>query len=228
MNQPTLGVVIPHRNQWETFPESLESLFTSKVNKRVVLVDDFSDNEGVSAGPGSLTTQHKDEVIGIKLYPHQGVQFSRNTGYYALRRYGCEYTLFSDSDVIWCPGALDKLVDAIERSGEAYAYCDYGRGEPADWIAGEWSEKKLRSVNYISTMSVIRTEAIEACGGHPFDENIERLQDWDLWLTLLGAGFRGTYVPEILFHTKFLADGISMRTDYQEAVNAVKKKHGLP
>ncbi len=228
MQTPKLGVVIPHFNQWETFPESLESLFKSGVSKKVVVVDDDSD-PGVQYAPGPLTlkSRRRDEITLVKLTPNQGVQFARNMGYYALGRHGCEYTLFSDSDVIWEPGALDKLVDALERSGEAYAYCDFGKGSLGTWVSGEWDEKRLRASNYISTMSVIATEVLEACGDHPFDENIKRLQDWDLWLSLLSKGFRGTYVPEVLFHTEFSAPGISMGSDYQDAVNAVREKHGL-
>lgn len=224
MQAPKLGIVVPHRNQWEVFRRSVETLFHSCVGKRVVLVDDFSEDEDL-LGPLSLTKSHRNEITAILLKPNQGVQFARNIGYYALRRDGCEYTLFSDSDVIWHPGALDKLVEALDRSGEAYAYCDFERGSLGTWVAGEWDEKRLRASNYISTMSVIRTEALEVCGGHPFDENIKRLQDWDLWLTLLSKGFRGTYVPEVLFRTDFQAGGISGGLGYQDAVNAIVDKH---
>jgi hypothetical protein len=32
-----------------------------------------------------------------------------------------------------------------------------------------------------------------------FDESVRRLQDWDLWLTMLEAGRTGTWIPETLF-----------------------------
>ena len=227
MKTPRLGIAIPHRNQWEVFVQSLETLFHSRVEKRVVVVDDCSDGDGGEVNPRRLSMNHRDEIIAIELTPNQGVQFARNIGYYALGRYGCEYTLFSDSDVIWHPGALDKLVDALDESGEAYAYCDYGKGSLGTWVAGEWSEKRLLAANFISTMSVIRTEVLKGFPWPPFDEKIERLQDWDLWLSLLASGYRGTYVPEVLFDTEFTAPGISMGSGYQDAVNAVREKHGL-
>ena len=86
----------------------------------------------------------------------------------------------------------------------------------------------LRKTNYISTMSVIKTrELIKYAGAFPFDEKLSRLQDWDLWLTLLNEGCTGVHVPEILFNTQFSMDGISNGSGSQESINAVTKKHHL-
>lgn len=216
----TLGIVIPHFNQFYTLPASVMSLFLSKVHKQIVLVDDGSDLE-------MELTIDPYEITIAKIIPKHGVQFARNIGYYILRRFNCKYTLFSDSDVIWHKGALDKLVDALERSDADFAYCDYDRGSLGLWLAGEWSAKRLRASNYISTMSVIRTEALDFLGDYPFDEKIIRLQDWDLWLSLSSKGLRGTYVREILFRTEFMPDGISMKPGYQDAINVIREKHGL-
>jgi hypothetical protein len=66
-----------------------------------------------------------------------------------------------------------------------------------------------------------------------FDENLESLQDWDLWLTIVARGGKGKYVPGYAFATEIPGkDSISGQgcTDekWLERIDAVKKKHELP
>lgn len=220
-----LGVVVPHYNQAETLWNSLNSLLESEVEKEIVIVD---DGTWPPAFPLGIAKSLK-YVNLIRLDPNQGVQFARNVGFYALQRFGCEFTLFSDSDVIWAPKALDRLIQAIKETGLAYAYCDYTKGGVGTWKAGPWSRERLMKENFPSTMSVIRTSALDALPNLvPFDEKIERLQDWDLWLELLDYGFEGAYVPEVLFRTDFKDGAISKRSGYQDAISVIKSKHSLP
>ena len=222
-----LGVVVPHYNQYDTLYESVGSLFKSPLHKKIVVVDDGSNF--VPEGLGAYD-KIPNEVSVIGFLDNHGVQISRNTGFCYLLRYGYEFTLFSDSDVIWAPNALNKLVDALcEGPGRkaSYAYCDWNWGGKG-LTAGDFDGNRLRQTNYISTMSVIRTQdLIKYAGAFPFDEELIRLQDWDLWLTLLKEGCTGIHVPECLFNTQFSEGGISNGPGYQEALNAITKKHHL-
>lgn len=224
----SLGVVVPHYNQYDTLYESVDSLLQSDVRKKVVVVDDGSP--GVPEGFKTDKPIPK-EVSVIGFLDNHGVQISRNTGITYLLRYGLEFTLFSDSDVIWAPRALDKLVGALRlqttKSNVSYAYCDWNWGGK-DHISGPFDANRLRETNYISTMSVIRTkDLLQYVGAYAFDESLSRLQDWDVWLTFLKAGREGIYVPEVLFNTQFSDTGISSKPGYQEALNAVTEKHHL-
>lgn len=221
----SLGVVVPHYNQYDTLYRSIDSIFESPIRKKIVLVED-----GSKFNPGEAPHPIQDEVTVIGFLDNHGVQIARNTGFTYLLRYGLEFTLFSDADVMWAPGALDKLVGALlEGPGRraSYAYCDWNWGG-RNISAGPFTGHRLRETNYISTMSVIRTrDLIKYAGAFPFDEQLTRLQDWDLWLTLLNEGCTGVYVPECLFNTQFSETGISNGPGYQEALNAVNRKHHL-
>lgn len=63
---------------------------------------------------------------------------------------------------------------------------------------------------------------------HPgFDPAIKRLQDWDVWLTMLGMGLIGKYVGRILFETA-LRKGITTNSiSLEEARKAIVQKHKL-
>jgi glycosyltransferase involved in cell wall biosynthesis len=191
-----------------------------------VVVDDASDP------PPYINTEPciPDEVTLMGFLTNQGVQVARNTGFNYLLRHNCDFVLFSDSDVIWAPNALNKLVNALVKGPgrrASYAYCNWNWGGK-DYISKPFNGNELQKSNYISTMSVIRTkDLLKYAGTMPFDEGLVRLQDWDLWLTLHTEGCMGIHVPEILFNTQYSMAGISGVEGYQEALNAVTEKHHL-
>ena len=215
---PKLGIVVPHYNQNETLFISVATLRANDVEKKIVVVDDGYTPERAPA-KGSFSKG----VEVIRFLDNQGVQVARNTGFQYLSRFKCEYTLFSDSDVIWMPGALDKMVAALDADkGASFAYCDFVWGHMS-MFSGYWDKEKLLRENYISTMSVIRTSSLRGWFEmRPWNENVERLQDWTLWLTLAQQGGRGVYVQDVLFKTPLRDDGISGKGSHKAAVEVVR------
>ena len=86
--------------------------------------------------------------------------------------------------------------------------------------AQAFDARELLRRNYISTMSLVRSEVF--CG---FDEGVSRLQDWDLWLTLLQRSVEGLYVPGVLFHAYYLDQGITTGESLSEAALTIRRKH---
>lgn len=213
---PKLGIVVPHYNQNDTLYKTVHTLLENKVDMKIVVVDDGSDlTPGTKWKPPSCVT-----LMGFR--SNQGVQIARNTGFQYLSRFKCEYTLFSDSDVIWWPGALDDMIAVLdEDKGASFAYCDFIWGH-ISMVAGYWDKEKLLRENYISTMSMIRTDQLLSYSYKPWNEALDRLQDWALWLSLVERGGRGVYVSEVLFKTPMKEDGISGTGSHADAVKAVR------
>lgn len=152
---------------------------------------------------------------------HKGAQWARNEGFKQVKS---EFVLFSDNDIEWKSGALETLLKVLEKTPKAsYSYGRYKLGKDL-WSHEAWDPILLKHHNYISTMSLIRTADLPE---KPWDESIHRLQDWDLWLTLLEQGKRGVYCEDLIFETP-LKDGISHNgMDYLDSLLIVRKKHGL-
>jgi hypothetical protein len=99
-------------------------------------------------------------------------------------------------------------------------------------------------MNYIHTTSLIRREQFPG-----FDSAIKRFQDWDLWLTILERGGRGTFIqdelfqiveisgrrgisqwrPSIMYHIPWKWTGWTPSSveKYGNAREIILKKHGL-
>lgn len=152
---------------------------------------------------------------------YKGAQWARNEGFKQVKS---EYVLFSDNDIKWKTRALETMIGVLEKTPKAsYVYGRYYLGKDL-WSHEAWDPILLKHHNYISTMSIIRTADLPE---KPWDENIHRLQDWDLWLTLLEQGKRGVYCEDLIFETP-LKDGISHNgMNYLDAILTVRKKHGL-
>lgn len=71
-------------------------------------------------------------------------------------------------------------------------------------------------------MTLVRT------ADHPgWDNNIKRLQDWDVWLTMLSQGHTGKYIGQTIFSTP-VRNGITRNSiTWEEAIKAIKQKHNI-
>lgn len=144
---------------------------------------------------------------------------ARNEGFKAI---SSKYVLFSDNDIEWQPGSLASMFEALERNRRfTYAYGWYEM-EGKCFCKKEFNGEDLRCKNYISTMSMIRA------ADHPgFDETIRRLQDWDVWLTLLERGKKGIYVDRLIFKTA-KRNGITYNSiPWEDALKAIERKHKI-
>ena len=156
----------------------------------------------------------------------KGANWARNRG---LERVKTKYVLFSDNDIQWKLDAVKSLVKTLEQYPEkSYAFGAFtwnfeGSDKKNVQCKERWSADRLKDFdrgNIVSTMTLVRTED---CPG--FDENIKKLQDWDLWLTMLGQGKEGIHCEKIIFDTTFSKKGISAANNYQEALKVIKEKH---
>lgn len=237
MSSPAITIIVPCRAT-ETPTLTLESL--AKQTYR-----DFS-------------------VHVITDYRGHGAPWARNFGL-SQRTRTTPYVLFSDADIQWEKNALEIMVMALEQAKDhehinalptmkepwltGYAYGGYYLREPTMFkdthaafrgpIGNEpWDYDTLLNRNFVSTMSLIRSEALAELGPTPWDESLRRLQDWDVWLKLALAGWRGVWTGGVTFTTPIRA-GVSFATanraehdgqdgiSYAEAKAIVCRKHSL-
>jgi glycosyltransferase involved in cell wall biosynthesis len=158
----------------------------------------------------------------IIIVPDQGkgANWARNRGFLEVTT---PYVLFSDDDIEWEDDALDVLHRKLEDCPQnAYSYGWYTLGEKVTLGRVPFRPRSLVKGNFITTMSLIRTEAFPG-----FDENLKRLQDWDLWLTMLRQHKTPVYVDKMLFRTKIKENGISRTEDLKVATKYITEKHNL-
>lgn len=184
--KPFISVVIPTYQHAQSLPACLDAVLAqSYPNIEVIIVDD-----GSTDNTAEVVKPYLDRVR----YVHQenaGSNPARNRG---RREAKGEYLIFCDADVIMKPQMIERMYQALQDNVNAsYAYSGFWFG----WkhFRGQaFDADRLRQLNFVHTTSLIRTADFPG-----FDDAIKRLQDWDVWLTMLKAGKTGVLVPETLF-----------------------------
>ena len=193
-----LSIIIPTYNNFKKLSRCLKNIEKQTVfnDAEIIVVDDGSDLEMGS---------HRFARDDIRQYriKHSGAAVARNFGF---SKSSGKYIFFCDADVIFLKkNALKNMIDKLEQNPDkAYCYCGYLYGWKS-MPSFTFNAEKLKQNNFISTMSLIRRNALNKIINNtnkPFDENLKKFQDWDLWLTMLEQNLTGIWLPQILFKVK--------------------------
>ncbi len=181
-----ISVIIPTFQHASTIARCLESVLAQTLQpSEIIVVDDGStDNTAEILKPyeGRVKIMHQF---------NQGANTTRNAGFAVSHG---ERVIFCDADAVLRPIMLERLSAALDRNIEAsYAYSGFKFGWKK-FRSFSFNPMKLRNMNHIHTSALIRREHFPG-----FDPAIHRLQDWDLWLTMLEQGHTGVWVDEELF-----------------------------
>ncbi|MEA2366730.1 MAG: hypothetical protein QOI32_2242 [Thermoleophilaceae bacterium] len=191
--QPQIAVIVPCFNDGALVTETVDSVKEASIPVEVVVVDD--------ASPDPHTHRVLDELasIGVKVIRHEtnlGVSGARNTG---LRTTSAPLVFPLDSDDLVPPGALAKMVEALDLDpGAAVAYGDYrefGEHERMRAVPPTIDTYRLMYTNEYPASALWRRTMLEEIGGW----NATRIngyyyEDWDLWLTAAERGERGVHM----------------------------------
>ena len=166
--------------------------------------------------------EYKDKLNIAVVYNrvHKGAPGNRNHG---ARRAVGEYIFFCDSDIILDSTCLSKMIQTLHDNPNcSWAYCNYKLGEEVKKFQ-PFSVDVMCHKNICSTMSLIRhKDCVE------FKPKVLRLQDWELFLTMIEQNKVGKWVDEVLFVAENRPDGITANSiPWEAAVAEIKKLHPM-
>ncbi|MBN1639415.1 MAG: glycosyltransferase family 2 protein [Ignavibacteriales bacterium] len=234
MNEkPTVSVIIPTYNRARLIGRSIQSVLNQTYQDfEIIVVDDGSiDNTREVI----KEFQRKDKRINyIKHDENKGGSAARNTGIKASRG---EYIAFQDSDDEWLPEKLEKQMKMFEKVSLEIGviYTGFWRMEedkreyiPSDKIIKKEGDihTELLKENFVTTQSiVVRKECFGKAG--MFEEDLPRLQDWELVLRL-SKYYHFKYVDEPLLVSHHSPDSISSNNEALiRAYELIINKHHL-
>jgi glycosyltransferase involved in cell wall biosynthesis len=157
------------------------------------------------------------EIIICTDTDSKGANYARNE---AVKLAKCKFILFSDNDINWHETALETLYRGIFNFDVCYGYFKHG-----EKICGRnrYDENLLMQKNFITMNSLVRRSSLLE-----LDENLQRHQDWDLWIRMTQKKCRFNFIDKCLFTTP-IRDGISYngKISFTDSVNIIKQKHNL-
>jgi len=210
--KPMVSVVLPTYNRARTLGRAINSVLGQTFRDlELIVVDDSSTDDSKTVVSGF----NDPRIHYVRHDVNRGANAARNTGIKISRG---EYLAFQDSDDEWLPEKLEKQVNLLAAADGAvdvvYTGCLRWKGDGATYIPGEHVavkegdvHRQLLTGNFITTQTVLaRRCCLVECG--LFDEEMPRLQDWDLWIRVARRK-RFAYINEPLALAYHSPGGIS-------------------
>lgn len=199
--EPLVSVIIPVYNRENTILRSLNSvLMQTYHNIEVIIVDDCSTDSTVQL----IETCMDDRVELVRLPSNCGANTARNRG---IEHASGLFIAFQDSDDEWMANKLEKQVRYMLETGVSASYCPYflyGYKKcniiPPEYLNHDYCEfnieNTLKKCNVIGTPTLILKKEVFSVIGM-FDEEMERLQDYELVIRL-SKKYKIGYIDEPL------------------------------
>lgn len=225
MNGPEVSVIIPVYNRAATIGAALRSALDQEGPAlEVVLVDDGSTDALAAA----LAPFRADPRLTVLRHPaRRGAAAARNTAIAAARG---AWLAFLDSDDAWRPGKLAAQLAALDEAGPdvrmVLTASLLDRGAAGTEVRMPRTDPTCRDAVLRGCTQCPGSAAMVARAAFlehgPFDETLDRLEDWD-WLLRYTRRDRFVVVPEPLAVVNIHAfEGVST---VDRSVSTIWRRH---
>lgn len=200
---PLISIITPTFNpDPQILSDTISSVLAQTYkNWELCLVDGASDKPGVKETLEGFDAQD-DRIRLTRLDKNLGISGNSNK---ALQMARGIFVAFLDHDDVLAPFALFEVVKKLNQDpGWDLLYSDHdllapdGSERYQPLFKPDWSPEIMLSANYITHLTVIRTELVRDVGG--FDPQMDGAQDWELFLRISEHTEKIAHIPKILYH----------------------------
>jgi GT2 family glycosyltransferase len=231
VSEPEVTVIVTVHNYGRFVRDALASAVASeRVALEIVVVDDASIDNSRDV-VHEFMSEHADVPITFfEQRVNTGAQRARNLAFARARG---PFAFVLDADNLVYPRGIAKLRDALladPAAGFAYGMIERFAEDKSLGLMGTeaWDPALLAHRSYIDAMALVRVDAWKQVGGYVTDPLLELgWEDYDLWLSLVVAGYHGAHVREII--GRYRIHGVSSLTmttlDTADLMEKLRHRH---
>ena len=206
-DRPTVSVIIPCYNLGEYLDEAVQSVLNQSFQDfEVIIIDDGSTDPATR----HLFASYQRPKARILRTENQGLAKTRNLGIKEARG---RYISCLDADDLLEADFLRRTVEVLESDPSlTFVSCWLkGFGETHfDWNPVTCEFPHLLAEDTVCTPALMRREALLQVGGFDAHMPVPGYEDWDLAISLVERGLRGTIIPEYLFKYRIRRSSMSV------------------
>lgn len=235
-NAPLVSVIVPTFNRPQTLEETIKSILSQTYsNVEIIVINDAGSNiEDLISSLNSRGT-----ITYIRHDRNRGLAAARNTGIKASRG---KYIAYLDDDDVYYPDHVSTLVDSLKSNNAKVAYTDAYRAHQVEAngkyvttlkdvpYSFDFDPDRILQTNFIPVLCFMHERLILNETGL-FDENLKRLEDWDMWIRM-SRKYHFIHIKKTTCEFSWRTDGSTMTSaSAAEFVNArrqIAEKYGIP
>ena len=202
MAQYRVSVIMGIYNCAPTLAEALDSLYAQTYKDFQIIMCDDGSKDNTYQIAEKYAKRHSNIVL-IKNEQNRGLNYTLN---HCLELADTEYVARMDGDDISLPTRFEKEIAFLDAHPEvAIVSCPMIHfDENGDYRAGtaiEHPDKNsfINGSPFCHAPSIFRTSAIKSVGGYTVDKKFLRIEDYNLFMKLYAAGYRGCNIQEPLY-----------------------------
>lgn len=226
-NNYKIDIIMGIYNCENYLEKSINSLINQSFDSwRLILCDDGSTDKTYNVAK-KYASKYKDKIILLKNRKNMGLNYTLNK---CLEQAKSKYIARQDGDDYSDPNRLQEQYYFLENNKQ-YDFVSSGINlfdEKGIWgkiILKEEPkyEDFVKGSPFCHASVMIKRESLIKVGGYSLDKNTHRVEDYDLWINLYLAGFKGYNMQKVLYYA---CDDLAAikRKNYRNRINEVKVK----
>lgn len=206
MAKKRISVLMGIYNCAETLPDAIECILRQSVTDwELILCDDGSVDDTYMVAR-RYHEQYPEKITLLKNERNRGLNYTLN---HCLRHATGEFIARMDGDDLCSEDRFEKELRAMEQnpqmavvSTEMTYFDETGTWGRSHAIPYPQNIDFIKGTPFCHAPCMARREAVLSVGGYTDEAKYLRVEDYDLWVKLYAAGYRGMNLQEPLYHMR--------------------------
>lgn len=203
MRNPKISVIMGIYNCGDTLPEAIESVLAQTMGEWELIMCDDGSCDATYKVAESYLKKYPGKMILLKNEENRGLNVTLNR---CLKMAKGKYIARMDGDDICLPERFEVEYETLEKEKTiSIVSTDMGyfdqTGIWGNISHPEYPKKQdfLYGSPFCHAPCMVRKEAYDAVGGYTEKKRVLRVEDYDLWIKMYQAGYRGKNIPKQLY-----------------------------
>lgn len=220
-----ISILMGIYNCASTLPDAIESILAQTyTNWELIMCDDGSSDDTYSVAE-AYQIRYPDRILLLKNNRNMGLNYTLNR---CLSVASGALIARMDGDDHCSPERLEREASALQENPQmaivstAMTYFDEsGTWGKSNVISEPQPIDFLYGTPFCHAPAMMCAEAVRAVGGYTEEKRYLRVEDYDLWVKLYVAGYRGMNLSEPLYHMRDDRNAFSRRK-YRYRINEAR------
>lgn len=207
---PIVSIIVTNYNYSNFVGQCIESclLQNTEILYEIIVVDDGSTDDSVD-----IIKSYESQNVRLLKLENGGVELAANKG---IKNAGGKFIVRVDADDYLLPEFLESVLPQLDSSDSVFAYANYsivdgvGKNISEQTLPSYTAQEVLARGDFLATGTVYKKEIIEEVGC--YDESLKNcgLENYQLVIKLIQAGYSGLHVASTLFSYRRHRTNISL------------------